>query len=287
MNIEEIITKALRPTERPYDGLLHASMDISDNLRHVMLRYVNAPTVQRHHLGLTKATTGTLWHQYLGDRLTELGILYSKEIPLRDYLPEGWSGTADFLLFGDPFGSVLLDLKTTSERAMPFIPKEEHVLQVSSYWAALRNVPGLELDHKFGIIYLPLDTMQTRSNSSSNFEIKWIAPVENVWEVMEARYRLVEEYHHEFAQTGDILNKYLAPVQPRVQKLFKREAQYDLKFVPHWSSDYCPFPTDLCDCSTVRGETKIGHYRQEDDAWVYVPRKGYANIKPDLTPERK
>lgn len=84
----------------------------------------------------------------------------------------------------------------------------------------------------------------------------------------------------------------LAPVQERVQKMYwdSKRGIWDVKLVPHWSTAYCPYPNELCDCST-QTTNKIGHWYidsdHEDYPLRYQPRKGYEEVEPLLQPSRK
>jgi len=64
----------------------------------------------------------------------------------------------------------------------------------------------------------------------------------------------------------------------RIQKVNWNGKQevWDLKLVPHWSSMFCPFDAELCDCSE-QSVTKIGHYTLDG---FYEPRKGFTEIEP-------
>src|SRR5690348_1303668 len=70
-----------------------------------------------------------------------------------------------------------------------------------------------------------------------------------------------------------LLTDKLAPEMARVQKVFwnGKQGVFDVKLVPHWSAQFCPYPTELCGCSE-QGTTKIGQYTLEAK---YEPRKGY------------
>jgi hypothetical protein len=72
------------------------------------------------------------------------------------------------------------------------------------------------------------------------------------------------------------LNEHLAPVMERVQKCTwdTKRAVWNVSYVPHWSTNYCPYDTALCDCST-QGVTKIGEWAVLNGELCYTPRKGY------------
>jgi hypothetical protein len=58
-----------------------------------------------------------------------------------------------------------------------------------------------------------------------------------------------------------------------INKTLKRPV-IDLKLEPNWSTEFCPFPSELCNCRE-QGSTKIGHWdRREDGTMFYTPRPG-------------
>jgi hypothetical protein len=54
----------------------------------------------------------------------------------------------------------------------------------------------------------------------------------------------------------------------------KPQKGFDLKLVPHWSAEFCPFPDSLCGCSK-QGENKVGQYDLDGN---YTPRKGFEDV---------
>jgi hypothetical protein len=114
---------------------------------------------------------------------------------------------------------------------------------------------------------------------------------------MNARRQLVNEYldamppelpfSRGMANADLFLNDKLADEQDRVQTLHwnKQQGVFDVKLVPHWSAQYCPFPDDLCACSE-QGTTKIGEYviEKTEGHTTYSYRKGYEDIEPLIEP---
>lgn len=269
-------------------------------MRHAQLTAAGAPTIESPIAAQMPLLIGTEIHKWLGAAFESEGIPVMREIKLAQWLPEGWSGTADFLFY-DPSKEawVLADLKTSKGESYKFIrdggAKDEHLWQVSAYWHALVEM-GLPMVNGFGVIYLPKNDTTDKNERVSVIvaECKPL-PREQVWEQMEARWAATQAYLEE----GELpathqrplaayLNDKLAPVQDRVQKMWwsAKTATWDVKLIPHWSADYCPFPNELCDCSE-QGTTKIGHYHVVDGEVVYHPRKGFEEYEPVEAPTEK
>jgi len=292
-----------------------------------MLSVVGAPTLPRHLVEDIRLRTGTMWHEYIGSLLTTAGVPYMAEVSLRPWMPEGWSGTAD-LLFWNPEleGWYLVDIKTTKGEGMQWIEKdgmkEEHLWQASSYWhGCVRS--GLPMIDRFGILYLPMSMVY--GESMPNPSIQEGRPIaENViiphmeertaacrafmesteadltpkqWlSIMGHGDATLDEVREAFETAG------LAPEQEMVQKLFwggkDKRNQWDLKLVPHWSAQFCPYPDTLCACNT-RKPYKVGHWTVGEknasgkviegagpETLTYTPRKGFEEIEPDVMPTK-
>jgi len=155
---------------------------------------------------------------------------------------------------------------------------------------------GIPLVHGFVIYHVPINQLTKREGSPVRPHLSECTPLdrETVHGVMAERKAAVDAYletlrygPNEPIPPKRALKRYLtdalAPVQEREQKLMNAKKATpdvrDLILVPNWSTDYCPFPDELCDCRH-QGTTKIGHY----DGHVYVPREGYENIEPEVTP---
>ena len=270
-------------------------------MRHAQLTAAGAPKIESPIAAQMPLLIGTEIHKWLGAALESEGIPFLREIDVTQWLPEGWSGKPDFLFY-DPSKEawVLADLKTSKGESYKFIrdggAKDEHLWQVSAYWHALVEM-GLPMVNGFGVIYLPKNDTTDKNERVSVIvaECKPL-PREQVWEQMEARWAATKAYlaevrekHKADIRTLDLyLNDLLAPVQDRVQKMWwsAKTGTWDVKLIPHWSADYCPFPNELCDCSE-QGTTKIGHWHLVDGGLEYVCRKGYEEYEPDLEPTEK
>ena len=309
IDLVSVIAAGLKDEQRPFDGLLHASGDLVGSLRHSQLGFVGAPTIPRHLVEDIRLRTGTMWHEYIGGLLTSAGVPYMAEVDVTPWMPEGWSGTADLIFWHPEYEAwVLVDIKTTKGEGLQWIEKDgmklEHLWQASCYWHALVEA-GFPMLDKFGILYLPMNMVY--GESMPNPSVQEGVPVswDTLGPVMEERHLACREYAdsltHEDGEIVDYITDALTPPQERVQKLFwggkDKKNQWDVKLVPHWSAQFCPYPNELCDCSEGKPE-KIGHWTVGEknasgkiiegagpDTLTYTPRKGY-DQEPEVQPSK-
>lgn len=293
------MARKLAAENRPADGKLHPSGDLLGSLRHSQLRAAGAPTIEEDLVSAVRLMTGTMWHSYFESIFRGLPVM--AEVKLDKWLPEGWSGTADWVIWDDERGGFVLgDLKTLKGEGIPWIRKkgikEEHQWQVSAYWYALYEA-GLPLVDEYIVYYLPQNQVFERGGLADVRPLTLTGkPITEklLTHVMNDRWNKTEQYlahipgiRYSLTPSPEaikayapeqLVNKFLAPVQPRVVKRKKnyQNGNTDVILVPHWSATYCPYPTELCDCRE-QGQTKIGHYDQEG---VYVPRRGYEDYDP-------
>lgn len=305
VDLRSLLHARLLESRRPPDGLLHASGDLLGSLRHAQLRIAGAPTIESEIVSDIRLMTGTMWHSWVGESLVRAGVMFAQEVKLAPWLPEGWSGTADWVFYDDTYRAwVLGDLKTIKGEGMKWVlkegAKEEHLWQMSAYWHALYD-RGLPMVKGFGVLYWPMNDTTERDEliEPRVMECEPL-PRDLVYGVMADRWEATKVYlravrneeqrwshetgeHPDNYPTDDLyLNDRLAPEMSRVQKLYLdgKKNQWDVKLVPHWSAAYCPYPVELCGCSE-QGTTKIGHYTLDGK---YVPRKGFEDELPMLEP---
>jgi hypothetical protein len=288
--------EALRADRREPDGLLHCSGDLIGSLRHAQLTAAGAPRIDSQIASDIRLRTGTQWHSYFNEVLAKAGLTFMQEVKVTPWLPEGWSGTADWLFWNaDLRAFALSDLKTIKGEGLKWVlegAKEEHIWQLSAYYHALVNAK-FPMVEGFAILYLPMNDTTDRSETIEPFVAECAPlPRDEVWERMEERWAWTRVYleriipnlkYSKFVPVAEnYLNEHLAPPQERVQKLtwIKKDSKWELRLVPHWSADYCPFSTELCDCSE-QGVTKIGEY---DIEGVYKARAGYEELTPAVLP---
>lgn len=293
-DLTEVLAAELDTARKSPDGLLHPSSHLSTPLRHTQLDMAGAPTERRPVVDEVVLMTGTMWHDWIGGVLKRLGIPAMMEVNLTPWLPEGWSGTADLVVWNPEHKAwVLVDIKTTKGESITWIlrkgAKDDHVLQTSAYWHALRRM-GLPLVKRVLVYYLPKNDVRTGGPVEPalvDFE-----PVEEavLAKLMTGRGKSVAAYLKslpeeppEDAEDYDHwLTDELADPPAREQKLYfnRSSGMQDLKLVPHWSAAYCPYPDELCPCSTL-GTEKIGAFDSDGE---YHARKGYEHIEPEVFP---
>ena len=213
------------------------------------------------------------------------------------WMPLGWGGTLDGLFLNPSLKAFVLgDFKTIKGEGLRYIvrdgAKEEHIWQLSIYWhAAKKMLSGTaRIANSVGVFYLPKNDTRDKNEIVEpvlvDFEpISW----DELQTVTKERADVVADYTRSLPKPNprpleveEYLTDFLAPVQEREQRIFfdRKTGTWDVKLMPHWSTAYCPFPDELCDCST-QGQTKIGMY---DEAGEYHPRTGYEDITPTVKP---
>lgn len=295
--------------QRPPDGKLHCSGDLIGSLRHAQLKAAGAPTLESELASDTRLRIGTMVHSDFEKIFRGQPVML--EVKLDRWMPEGWSGTADWVVWdAERRCFVLGDLKTIKPEGMAYINrdgmKEAHVWQASAYWWALRRM-GVPLLNGFCVYYLPTQPLAPRDvrdgqQVQPSLQEGTPLPQEVVEGRMVERWAATKAYldslpmiahvHSHTARPEQFVTDALAPVQERELKLTlnkqAKRAVINLSWVPNWSTTYCDFPDELCDCSQ-QGVTKIGHFdRDENGELVYVPRSGQEQPKdiPRPTPRQ-
>ena len=285
-----------------------------------MLNFVGAPKIERSMTEDIRTRTGWFWHDHLGKLLVEAGVPVMREVNLTPWMPELWSGTADWLFWSPRYQAFVLgDLKTTKGEAIKYRNREgmsaDHWWQLSAYWYACVKM-GLPMVKGFGILYLPMNTKLGEDVEPTIMEADPV-PEDELTARMDEVKAAVIAYEDSIPHTGPVrefgkayieargpelyLTDALAPPMDRVQKLFWKPADkvWEVKLVPHWLADFCPYPNELCDCSE-QGTTKIGTWywgteasegfvRPQDGTsgkLFYHNRKGY-DILPEVMPDEK
>jgi hypothetical protein len=298
----EIICEELDAGRRPNDGLLHASSHLTGSLRHAQLDVVGAPKVESDLISNLRMFTGTMYHTWLADTMRKQGIPFMAEVNLTPWMPLGWGGTADYLILNPDLDAfVLADLKTTKGEGMFYIKRDgaklEHKWQLSMYWHAAKKMFGgtAKIAKVVAVLYLPLNDTRNKEEAIEPTLVDFEPiPLDELLATATFRAEAVAEYKSsiglgsvivrgpEQMELADFLTDKLAPVQERVQTLYfdRKTETYDVKLMPHWSAQFCPFPEELCDCNT-QGQTKIGYY---DTDGTYIARTGYEEIVPTVAP---
>lgn len=299
-DLGEMFHQELLLNRRPNDWKLHASSHMTGSLRHAQLDVAGAPRRTNPLLSEITLMTGTMWHTWMHDTLRRLGVPYMAEVNLTPWLPEGWAGTADALVWNPDFKAyVLVDFKTTKGESLKFIrrdgAKKEHVAQASAYWHAAKKM-GLPLAKVVSILYWPKNDTTNKNELIEPLLVDFPPlPARAMHADMKDRWGKVSEYvvslggepGQEVPQSTRPLEGWvtdaLAPVQDREQRVYfdRASGMYDLKLMPHWSSMFCPYPLELCDCST-QGQTKLGFWDTDGE---YISRPGYEEFVPTVFPK--
>ena len=259
-----------------------------------MLDAANAPRKPRAIAEDITLKTGDMWHEWLTSQLTSTGHPFMAEVRLSDFLPEGWGGRADWIIF-DPERKawVLGDIKTVTGDGMLWVnkdgAKESHMWQLSAYWWACVKM-GLPMLNGFFVLYWPKGpaTSKTAVVEASIQECdpypleKLLPRMTERWEATKAYLDSLPEVDILGMGTEFYLTDALASPIEREQKLVWDSVakNFAVKLVPHWSTKFCPFEDELCDCST-QGTTKIGHYALSGE---YTSRNGYEGEVPSVKP---
>lgn len=279
---------------------LYCSGDLLGSLRHAQLRMAGAPYKPEDFISLIRLKTGNLWHDALTKTIMDRGWPVMHEVRLSDYLPEGWGGRADHLWWDvEKRAFRLSDLKTTKGEGMKWLArsgaKDEYLWQLSAYYHALVEA-RFPMVRELVLIYLPMNDVVGEQIEPELVPFEPV-PKEEILALMKSRWEAVQVYLEDvrkrrveydrnewtafspFEAPDLYLRDSLAPPMERIQKLFKNGPKHEVKLVPHWSTMFCPYENDLCDCSE-QGVTKIGEYV----GGTYKARKGYEAIEPTVAP---
>lgn len=238
---------------------------------------------------------GTLTHQWLENLLmwdrmgfkpelmmgTDWLLKYS-EMDLTHLLPEGWTGTCDYLFQHEPTATYAVsDLKTSKPEALAYLngePKESHWIQVSCYHAALSA--EYVLDPDISICYLPKGKTAKQETVLPVMVSKAAMPKQQIFSRLEEIKMRTDEYVTEYERTNDPLNKFLAPMPAATPRIGWNKAtnQWDVTMRPDWTEEFigARFGEVLCPKTPSQ---KIGHYTLD---LHYIARKGI--MQPDEVP---
>lgn len=296
-DLSEILLAELQKGRRPNDGLLHASSHLTGSLRHAQLDVLGAPKIESELLSEITLATGTMWHEFIHSALRSQGVPYMAEVNMTPWMPLGWGGTLDGLFLNPELNAFVLgDFKTIKGEGLRFVirdgAKQEHIYQLSIYWhAAKKMLKGTaKIAKTVGVFYLPKNDTRDKNEVIEPVLVDFEPiPWDELSRLTTERNEAVQAYRASLPKPNprpltldEFITPELAPVQEREQKLYydRKTETWDLKLMPHWSTMYCPYPDELCDCSS-QGQTKIGMY---DTTGTYYPREGYEHITPLVAP---
>lgn len=271
------------------DGKLHAS-SASSPLRHAQLEAAGAPKKPRAFGDAITLQIGTLVHEWLHNAMRSSGIPYMAEVTLDPWMPPGWGGTADAVIWSPEYKAfVLVDYKTTKGEALRWRERdgasEDHKVQTSIYWHALSKM-GVPLVKRVAVLYIPKNAVRGSEVSPMLVDFDPL-PVRALATMMKQRKSLVDEYVGSLPKPNprpllgeEFVTDKLAPEPEMQQRIYTVDGAAVLKLVPPWTAAYCPFEPPLCTCSEQKSFT-IGRF---DDLGRYKARKGYEEYEPAIRP---
>lgn len=288
-----LIEQMVREGNRPPDGLLHPSTHLNGHLRHTQLDLAGAPKIPNNFANQARLELGTLMHERLHDYLRKKGVPHMPEVKLNPWLPEGWGGTADCLLWVPEFQAfVLVDYKTIEGKGVYYIDttgaKHSHIWQVSSYLHACEDMGIPILMDELAVLYIPI-TEGTGDSGTRGPIMETVDPIErevihtHMAEIKSDTDRYLDSLHGaEATEILEYLTPELADGPEREQKLVwdKDKKIWHVRLVPPWGAKYCPYEKPLCTCSGLKTE-KIGEYSLDQE---YSPREGYEHVLPTVLP---
>lgn len=290
-DILEVITQGLDSGARPKDNLLHCSKHIWWPLRFSQLEMSGEHMEPPEFLDQINMLTGTLHHSWIQEHLKRSKDrwweLVATEIDLTPYLPEGWTGTADWVFYDKEADHCILgDYKTIKPEAVQYLTgvKSDHLLQLSCYNLGL-TMAGYNMAPELFVFYLPKNKVWTHSVAPQQLSAK---PIEYIRERMTTIRDEVLAY-----TTGQVALSRM-PLPELKTSWNTKTGVFDVREVPNWMEAYtCPFNESLCPRTKSR---KLGHF-DLNRKWtsrlnhkpigfpteaMYRKRAGYGPLRPVL-----
>ena len=265
MDFTNELTTFLTLNKREFDGKLHSSNALTDNMRHVQLGLINMEQKDEDLMSLVRMNTGTLWHAWLDKMFTERGDAnVLTEVKLDKYMHPEWSGTLDMLYRGhdDPEWTIW-DYKVVNPMSLPWVQKSggkvDHKWQVSHYYYSAKELLAEEygepLSPELRVVYIPAFT----DNKVMAPFVSVFLPIEKeLFDAeLEARTNRAVAYRDRHTDTMDVFNGLL--VKPDLYEYKERKGK--VLRVPHWRSKFCPYVgitrggRDVCGCHKLKQKT--------------------------------
>jgi hypothetical protein len=241
--------------------------------------------------------TGTFFHELIHDQMRRKGIPHMPEVKLDYWLPAGWAGTADCLMWNAEHRAfALIDYKTIEGKGVYWIEtqgaKEGHIWQLSAYLYAAEAMGIPVFTDEGYVLYIPITESQVVTGTQGAL-MEVVKPLDKEAlhnhmadiksNVDEYLYSLQFEFRKWLPDSDEeYLTEFLADPPAREQKLFwdKDKKIFHVRLVPPWGAKYCPYDEPLCTCSGLKTE-KIGEFSLERE---YSPRDGYEEFTPTVVP---
>lgn len=296
LDFSDFFTGILERDRRIPDGKLHPSTHLTGHLRHTQLDIAGAPKRINGFSNSMRLLAGTMFHEMIHDQMRRKGIPHLPEVKLDPWLPDGWAGTADCLMWDARHRAfALIDYKTIEGKGIDWIErlgvKEPHLWQLSAYLYACEDMGIPLLTDEGYILYIPI----TDGVGTKSFIVERVKPLDKelLHKHMADIKSSTDNYLDSIPRTwldipiidrpvADYLTDALADPPAREQKLFwdKDLKIWNVKLVPPWGAKYCPYDEPLCTCSGL-GTTKIGEFSLEGE---YSSREGYETVVPTVRP---
>lgn len=266
-SFEKLIKDGIQANNREPDYKLHPSTHLSIPLRRLELESIGYPKQKGKYDSSHRLLTGTLWHEWLEKLLTESGATVSLELNVTSWLPTGWAGRLDCLLWDKARGKHdLYDFKTTGD--VTYVrrePKWEHVQQANLYMDAVASQIA-DCD-KVYIVYIGMNTDDVVVHECTLPRGQMAARAIDLYDKVKA-YRLR-------CGIGTFIDKPLLPtVEPDLFDIYlspglgKQERWVWNKFRKGWGAYYgpapeckfCPYPSEVCCASKSEEDQYLGIY---------------------------
>lgn len=284
-DLTKVVEAGLRAEQKPPSGLLHCSSHSWKPLRFTQLEQVFA-SEEKDFGDLMTLHTGTMYHTamegWLRDYLDEDWQLIGTEIDCTHLLPDGWTGTMDWLFQHRGSGRYVVgDAKTIKPEGIQYLTgvKPEHKTQVSCYHAS--HAEQLDLDEEIFVFYLPKGRdSRNQTVMPRTYTTKALSKAA-VWARLTDISLGVKMYLDEYEKTGEIENQYLAPMpDPVLSSYWNYKAQvWDVKRGPFWYNAYSGLPEEFV---PKQSTNKVGEWTLDG---YYRPRKGWEYIEEDQVPK--
>jgi hypothetical protein len=235
IDLGALLRESLSEYRKESDGFLHPSTHLDGNLRHAWLDQRKYPHTPDSLGREARTTTGTWWHEYIAGVMRAKGLPFMSEVNLRGWLPPGWSGTMDCLLYL-PSDKLWLpwDYKTKDDltKAQEWGLSLEYSKQLSAYGGAVQNM-GLRVTDYGEVKYIPIagdhsDIVSYTVNISDTL---------SVWDEMKRVSAAVAEGTDIPPIPSD--NIHYRKLQSGVVKVYWQH---------HMSRMWCSFQPDVCGC---------------------------------------
>ena len=283
-----VISKALEAekTNNWRQDKLHVSSDLQGCVKKACLEMSEISNdIDRDQYQDIRMKIGTGMHNFIGRYLREnYDVQVEKEVT--EGLPEGWMGTADYVITEESSGEVAVyDLKVVSSSLKYFsdmnnefaqtssssskLPLKEHIWQVSSYVYALRKM-GINATRGF-ICYLFIDNYyhygQKFNYNPAEYEVD-LVPVDE----LSKKFKEVTAEVELWKQTSQ-LPPDLEPEQKlKAKPSWKKPERIIVEQRMNWKCKGCPFYPRNCQPNPFEGVVGEFRYDPTDNTYYYLDK---------------